>query len=109
MIILHALIRILATAPTFVLDHAVLLGAAGTVTCLAGAVAWVKIRAGQQDDHESFVTISTEEHVVWAGYDGEGVYAWSCTCGEGESDFTGLDAAVLASTEHLLDVGAVSA
>lgn len=49
------------------------------------------------------------KHEVWAGYDGEGVYAWSCTCGEGESDFTSEDAATIAGTEHLLDVGAVPA
>lgn len=53
--------------------------------------------------------LKTATHEVWAGYDGEGVYAWSCTCGDGESDFTGLDAATLASTDHLLDVDAVSA
>lgn len=51
----------------------------------------------------------TEEHAVWAGYDGEGVYAWSCTCGKGASDFTGLDDATLTGTEHLLDVDAVPA
>ena len=81
----------------------------GTVICLAGALAWVKIRAELAGDREAYVTISTERHAVWAGYDGEGVYAWSCTCGEAESDFTGLDAATLASTDHLLDVGAVPA
>lgn len=48
-------------------------------------------------------------HEVHAGYDGEGVYAWSCTCGDGKSDFTGEDAATIAGTEHLLDVGAVPA
>jgi len=54
-------------------------------------------------------TPPTARHEVWAGYDGEGVYAWSCTCGDGESDFTGEDAATIAGTEHLLDVGAVPA
>jgi hypothetical protein len=48
-----------------------------------------------------------DKHELWAGYDGEGVYAWSCTCGEAQSDFTGLDAATIAGTEHLLNVGAV--
>jgi hypothetical protein len=107
--ILDALMYILTIVPTFMLAHAVLIGGVGTVICLAGALAWVKIRASQQADQESHVAISTEGHEVWAGYDGEGVYAWSCTCGEAESDFTGLDAATLASTDHLLDVGAVPA
>jgi hypothetical protein len=32
-------------------------------------------------------------HKTTAHYDGEGVYAWSCTCGAALSDFTGsLDA-----------------
>jgi hypothetical protein len=107
--ILSALIHILASAPTFVLDHAALIGGAVTAICLASAVAWVKIRVSQQDADAGYVTITTELHAVWAGYDGEGVYAWSCTCGEAGSDFTGLDAATIAGTDHLLDVGAVPA
>jgi hypothetical protein len=109
MSILTALMYTLAIVPTFILAHAVLIGGAGMILILAGALAWVKIRASQQADQESHITISIEGHEVWAGYDGEGVYAWSCTCGEAESDFTGLDAATLASTDHLLDVGAVPA
>lgn len=109
MSILTALMHTLAVVPTFILAHAALIGGVGTILVLAGALAWVKIRASQQADQESYATISTGGHEVWAGYDGEGVYAWSCTCGEAESDFTGLDAATLASAEHMLDVGAVPA
>lgn len=46
-------------------------------------------------------------HAVWAGYDGEGVYAWSCQCGDGCSDFQGLDYATEEGTHHLIEAGAI--
>lgn len=46
-------------------------------------------------------------HAIWAGYDGEGVYAWSCLCGDAASDFQGLDYAIEEGTYHLRDVGAL--
>lgn len=46
-------------------------------------------------------------HATSAGYDGEGVYAWQCICGAAESDLPGLDAATIASVEHLDEVGAL--
>lgn len=53
--------------------------------------------------------LTITDHAVWAGYDGEGVYAWSCTCGAAQSDYPGLDEATIAGTEHMLDVDAVPA
>lgn len=43
------------------------------------------------------------EHVTSAHYDGEGVYAWSCECGDGESDYVALDEARAAGALHELD------
>lgn len=48
-----------------------------------------------------------QRHATWAGYDGEQVYSWSCLCGDGCSDFNGLDTATTASTDHLIEVGAL--
>lgn len=48
-------------------------------------------------------------HGIWAGYDGDGVYAWSCRCGEACSDFQGLDYATQEGTQHLIDVDALVA
>lgn len=48
-------------------------------------------------------------HGIWAGYDGERVYAWSCWCGEACSDFQSLDHATEEGTQHLIDVDALVA
>lgn len=42
-------------------------------------------------------------HETIAYYDGECVYAWSCECGDGESDFLSLIEADAAGTLHALD------
>lgn len=46
-------------------------------------------------------------HACRAGYDGAGVYGWSCVCGDGGSDYGSKDAATIASVEHLADLGAL--
>lgn len=48
-------------------------------------------------------------HGVWAGYDGECVYAWSCWCGQACSDFQSLDHATEEGAQHLIDVDALVA
>jgi hypothetical protein len=101
-----ALVHIVATVPAFLLGHlGLLLGAAVLAAVLATPVALLYLAHTRRQS----APVQLDPHQVWAGYDGEGVYAWSCTCGEAESDFTGEDDATLAGGQHLLDVGAVPA
>lgn len=44
------------------------------------------------------------EHATLHGYDGDGIYAWSCYCGDGASSFVSDDGAALAASAHLADV-----
>jgi|SRR5882757_3993681 len=44
------------------------------------------------------------EHATGHGYDGEGVYGWSCLCGAAETDLNGDDGAALAASMHLAEL-----
>lgn len=43
------------------------------------------------------------EHITTAHYDGEGVYAWDCWCGDADTNFHGLEIARDAGRQHELE------
>lgn len=113
---MNTIIDQIRTLPYFVCTHVRVFLIVGLVVALVGSAAmeWHRarrpIRAQYRTDGSMTLLNDYEpEHAVSAGYDGEGVYAWSCTCGAGQSDYQGLEDATIFGAVHLDDMGEIPA
>lgn len=111
--------NIFETAPWFILTHPYLLGVAGALLTTVGLIVIVrhKLTARRAEARTVELTAlfsqlapaSEPDHEVHCGYDGEGVYAWRCKCGDAGTDFPSLDGATIAGTVHLDEHDAIPA
>jgi hypothetical protein len=102
------ILHLIATAPTFLLTHPYLLGLVGALLASLGLIVVVRHQL-EVRRFDRTVQIAVPEHEVTSGYDGEGVYAWQCTCGAAKTDFAGDEYALLAATIHLEDTDSIPA